>query len=528
MPHWFHTLQFRLIAGFAAALALAIAGVSVYAAVATRAETERFTKEQEEARTERVERLVQQAYQVNQDWDQVRYTIEQAANLLGWRVVLYDNGGDVIADSHQAAVRTTDLFAQVEGRIHFQQRVYRRPVIMGNEVVGMMFVVDQEPVFVPAAGHTFDPRFRKDAPRPPFVAEITPSSAGQPAVAAPLPQPGEKAGLSAPGAVDTLITNQLAPEPRLAQLEASFRHSLLLAGSAAGAAGVLLIGLFTRQALSPVRGLTSAARRLGKGDLSYRVPQARRDEVGQLAATFNEMAAGLEEAALQRRAMTADIAHELRTPLTNIQGYLEAIKDGVVQPDTETIGVLHEQTVHLAHLVDDLRLLAVADAGRLNLDRRPERLDLLAEDAVAAFRPRAADKKVALTVVAAPAIQHAALDRTRIRQVIANLVENALRHTPEGGRVTVSVGPLGPETLRLAVEDSGPGIPSGQLEKIFDQFYRVDPSRSRATGGAGLGLTIVKKLVEAHGGSARAESEPGYGARFIIELPVSNAAPAPA
>ena len=527
MPRWFHTLQFRLIAGFAAALALAIAGVSVYAAVATRTETERFTKEQEEARAARVERLVQQAYAANRDWNQVRYTIEQAANLLGWRVVIYDDGGDVIADSHQAAVRTTDLFAQVDGPVQFRQRVYRRPVIMGDEVVGMMLVVDQEPVFAP--GRPFDPRFRNDAPRSPIVVEITPVSGGHPAVAAPLPQhPGERGGISTPGAVDTLIANQLAPEPRLVQLEASFRHSLLLAGGAAGAAGVLLIGLFTRQALSPVRGLTSAARRLGKGDLSYRVPQVRRDEVGQLAATFNEMAAGLEEAAHQRRAMTADIAHELRTPLTNIQGYLEAIKDGVVQPDTETIGVLHKQTVHLAHLVDDLRLLAIADAGRLNLDMRPERLDLLAEDAVAAFRPRAADKRVALIVVAAPVLPLADLDRTRIRQVIANLVENALRHTPENGRVTVRVEPLGPEVLRLAVEDNGPGIPAGQLEKIFDQFYRVDPSRSRATGGAGLGLTIVKKLVEAHGGSVRAESEPSQGARFIIELPVSKAAPAPA
>ena len=519
MIRWFHSIQFRLIAGFAAVLALVIAAVSAYATVATRTETERFAKEQEEARAERIGRLVQQAYQANQDWDQVRYTIEQAANLLGWRVVIHDDSGGVIADSHQTAVRTTDLFAQLDGPFRLRQRVYQRPVIMGDEVVGLLLVVDQEPDFAP--GSALNPRFRRPAAT--ALAQLAPESRGPPVLVAPLSQPRRRAGPSTPFEVDALIADQLAPEPRLARLEASFRQSLIMAGAAAGAAGVLVIGLLTRQALAPVRGLTNAARRLGKGDLSYRVPQVRRDELGQLAATFNEMAVGLEEAAHLRKAMTADIAHELRTPLTNIQGYLEAIKDGVVQPDTQTIGVLHEQTVHLAHLVDDLRLLALADAGRLNLDKRPLRLDLLAADAVAAFKPRAVDKKINLAVVASMATPLADLDRTRITQVIANLVENALRHTPENGSVNVMVGTLNPYVLMLVIEDSGPGIPADQLARVFDQFYRVDQSRSRTTGGAGLGLTIVKKLVEAHGGSVRAESEPGRGARFIIELPVSKA-----
>jgi signal transduction histidine kinase len=306
------------------------------------------------------------------------------------------------------------------------------------------------------------------------------------------------------------------------ELEFAFRRSLIWAGASAGFAGILLVGVFTRQALVPVRGLNTAARRLGKGDLSFRVPEKSKDEVGELAKTFNEMAAGLEEAAHQRRTMTADIAHELRTPLTNIQGYLEAIKDGVVQADRDTINILHEQTVHLSHLVEDLRLLAVADAGRLHLVRQPERLDLLTEDAAAAFRPRAAERRVALTVVSEAPPPLVELDRTRIRQVVANLVENALRHTPEGGRVTMTVSTVSgpPESVRLTVEDTGPGIPADQLEKIFDQFYRVDASRSRSTGGAGLGLTIVKKLVEAHGGTVHAESAPGQGARFVLEFPV--------
>jgi signal transduction histidine kinase len=386
--------------------------------------------------------------------------------------------------------------------------MYRRGLLIGNEELGMLMVVEQEaprfsqwhPAFAPAGTSA-------------SVSTGTPVADIEVAVATP--------GV-VPGLTEDEIAGQLAPEPRLDELESSFRRSLIMAGGAAGLAGILLVGMFTRQALAPVRGLTGAARRLGKGDLSYRVPENHHDEVGQLAKTFNEMAAGLETAAAQRKAMTADIAHELRTPLTNIKGYLEAIKDGVVEPDPATINVIYDQTVHLSRLVEDLRLLAIADAGRLRLDLQPERLDLLAEDAVTAFRPRATERRVALTVsAAAEVLPVVSLDGTRIRQVLANLVENALTHTPDGGRVTVSVGNAASGMVRLVVEDTGAGIPQELLERIFDQFYRVDPSRSRGTGGAGLGLTIVKRLVEAHGGTVRAESTPGAGSRFIVEIPVS-------
>lgn len=508
MPRWIFSLQFRLTAGFGLALAVAIAAVSAYAAAATRAETARFTKEVEESRAARVEQLVQRAYEVNRDWDQVRYTIEQAADLLGWRVVMYDAEGAVLADSHQDAVRAAMALSELESQVRFRPRIYRRPIIMGNQVVGMMLVVDEGP---PDSGEPrrADPRSFRPRPRPDDFRT--------------LPAPAAPADAQPAGPTEAAIAEQLAPEPRLSQLESSFRRSLFLAGASAGVAGIFLVGLFTRHALAPVRGLTGAARRLGRGDLSHRAPARGRDEVGELARTFNEMAAGLEEAARQRRAMTADIAHELRTPLTNIQGYLEAIKDGVVQPDATTINVLHDQTLHLSRLVEDLRLLAVADAGRLHLDLRPERLDLVAEDAVAAFRPRAAEHRIALAVAVHGPAPLVDLDRTRMRQVVQNLVENAMTHTPDGGRITVSVEQADPGQVRLTVADSGRGIPKDQLAKIFDQFYRVDPSRSRSTGGAGLGLTIVKRLVEAHAGTVHAESEPGQGARFVISFPASPA-----
>ena len=232
------------------------------------------------------------------------------------------------------------------------------------------------------------------------------------------------------------------------------------------------------------------------------------------------MAGALQQAERQRRTMTADIAHELRTPLSNVQGYLEAIADGVVEPDPNTINTLHEQTLHLSRLIEDLRLTATAEAGALHLERTTLRLDEIAEETVDAFLPRASEKGVRLTVNAEPGLPEISADHTRLHQVVTNLLDNALTHTPERGTITVSIGRSDEGQLRLDVADTGSGISPDRLPYVFDQFYRVDPSRSRETGGAGLGLTIVKRLVEAHGGRVTAESEPGRGTRISVHLPV--------
>ena len=289
----------------------------------------------------------------------------------------------------------------------------------------------------------------------------------------------------------------------------------------AGIAGLLIVTLFTRETLSPIRNLTGAARRLGGGDLSYRVPSNRKDEVGELARTFNEMATALERAEANRRTMTADIAHELRTPLTNIRGYIEAIRDGVLAPDAPTIETLHQQTIHLSRLVEDLRILSIAEAAALRLDLQPEDVATIARDTVNSFKPRAAEFGIAIEFDSVDGLPKVNADRTRIGQVIANLVENGLTHTPKGGSVTVSVKQSTAGAVQLAVKDTGRGIPADMLPRVFDQFYRVDKSRSRSTGGAGIGLTIVRKLVEAHGGTVRVESKPGEGAKFVVTLPVA-------
>ena len=315
---------------------------------------------------------------------------------------------------------------------------------------------------------------------------------------------------------------EIVREPAVSRLASALNRSLLWAGLAAGVGGILLISLVSRRVLAPVSALGAAARRLGQGDLSQRVPTSSRDEIGQLGSTFNSMAEALEKAERNRRNMMADAAHELRTPLSNIQGYLEAMRDGLLQPDSATIDTIHQQVLHLARLVEDLRLLALAEAGVLSLNLQPDSLEEVIRRSVEAFRPRAEVKSVSISLEVSPELALVPMDRTRIAQVVGNLLENAIHHTQEAGQVTVLAEVIESSTARVTVSDSGEGVVPEDLPYVFERFYRVDPSRTRATGGVGLGLTIAKQLVEAHGGTIRAESISGKGSRFIFDLPLTN------
>ncbi len=311
------------------------------------------------------------------------------------------------------------------------------------------------------------------------------------------------------------------PEPSVSLLTTALNRSLLWTGLAAGAAGILLISLLSRRMLAPVRELSSAARLLGRGDTSQRVSAKGRDEVAELGRAFNSMASDLERAEEQRKILMADIAHELRTPLSNVQGYLEAIKDGLLQPDSRTVDTVHGQVMHLSRLVEDLRLLALAEAGDLPLHRQPGSLVDVLQRSMDAVKPRADAKGVEVSLEAHGELPHVEMDSMRIAQVMGNLLENAINYTPQGGAVTVTASLSGARTARVSVSDTGMGIPADDLDNIFERFYRVDPSRTRATGAAGLGLTIAKGLVEAHGGAIYAESSLGQGSRFTFDLPLS-------
>ncbi len=298
-------------------------------------------------------------------------------------------------------------------------------------------------------------------------------------------------------------------------------NAALVAGAISGALALLLALALSYGLLKPVRDLTRAASRMAGGDLSQRVPATTRDEIGALGRAFNQMAESLERAELNRRAMTADIAHELRTPVAVQRAHLEALQDGIYPLTVENLQPILDQTELLTRLVEDLRTLALADAGALRMERVSTDLSALAGRTVDRFRPDADTRQVQLvyndqTGGSLPPVQ---VDPGRIEQIINNLLTNALRHTPVDGSVAVTLCRKG-ENAVLSVADTGPGIPDEALPRIFERFYRADKARSRESGGAGLGLSIGRQLALAHGGDLTASNRAGSGAEFSLVLPI--------
>jgi signal transduction histidine kinase len=319
------------------------------------------------------------------------------------------------------------------------------------------------------------------------------------------------------------ITTDPGAEPYVAfrRLSASISRSLLLGGSVAIVIAFVLTFILSRRITSPIGVLANAARRLGRGDLSQRVQFKGKGEVRMLAQAFDSMAANLEHAEQLRRNLVADVAHELRTPLSNIRGYLEAIHDRVVEPNAATIRSLNEETALLSRLVDELQELSLAEAGELKLVYHAEDTAKLVKQAVNSWQPQVAAKGMSLSLDLPDNLPLVNIDRQRVNEVLHNLLENAVAHTPKGGPINVAVAKQG-DWVEISVSDTGEGIPAEDLPNIFERFYRVDRSRARATGGSGLGLTIAKRLVEAHGGKITVQSELGKGSRFSFTLPIAE------
>lgn len=268
-----------------------------------------------------------------------------------------------------------------------------------------------------------------------------------------------------------------------------------------------------RLATSPVGDLIEASGRVEAGDFSTRVPETGLREVRTLARAFNAMSARLEEAEQERRSALADVSHELRTPLTVIQGNLEAIIDGVYPADPEHLAPILAETRILERLIEDLRTLTLAEAGSLVLHREPTDLRSLLTDIAASYRSQAEQAGISLTVTTADDLPIIDIDPARIREVISNLLTNALRHTPRDGRVQLSAALTG-DQVEVSVHDTGSGIPPEQLDRIFDRFHRSPDSP-----GSGLGLPIAKSLVEAHRGTVTATSAAGQGTTLRFTMP---------
>jgi signal transduction histidine kinase len=456
-----HKLQFRLFLAFAVVIMVAVGAVYFFVGQMAGGEVQRFGERDEQARSSRIEFQLDNYYRDHRAWTGIQAYVAQWGNLYGNRIIVTDNAGLVVADSAET------LLGQ-----QYTSSIAGRPLSPAR---------DESPV-----GFLY---FTRASPAPP---PLRPGN---------LPDP--------PGDF---------PSPT--GLFEAINGFLLLGGLLAIGLALLFTFFLARRISSPVKVLAVAATRLGKGDLTQRVKVNDKGELGELAGAFNAMAGDLENSDKIQRNMIADIAHELRTPLTNIRGYLEAISDGVVRPDADTITSLNEEAALLSRLVSDLQELSLAESGALQFDRRVQAIGVILQQAVTAQRPAALKKGLTLTQSLPADLPPVNIDAQRISQVLRNLLENAIAHTGSGGTITVAAE-KGEGQIAITVTDTGEGIPAEAIPHLFERFYRVDPSRARATGGSGLGLKIAKKLVEAHGGTITVRSVPGRGSSFTFTIPFS-------
>ncbi len=463
-----HSLRFRLLASFSVAILVAVGAIYFFASQTARGEIRRFSERSEEARFSRVIFELHRYYREQGDWEGIQPYVEQWGSLYGKQIILTDGNGIVVADSEGEHI------GEYMGEYMSEQMSERMSEHMGG-------------IFESSG---------RGMPLPPMWGERIPGTIYiDPALSTDFPSP----------------TNLLQTVSRF-----------LLWGALIAIAIALIFTFFlSRRILAPIKALTTAARQLGQGDLTQRVQLKDKGEIGELARAFNSMAGDLERAEKLRRNMVADAAHELRTPLSNIKGYLEAIRDGLKKPDPESIRSLSEETTLLSRLVDDLQELSLAEAGELRLTRDTGDITRLIKQAAAAKQILADEKGLSISTRLPEKLPPVNIDFLRIGQVINNLLDNAIAHTGQGGNIEISAEERN-NRLAVSVTDTGEGIPEEDLPNIFERFYRTDKSRTRATGGSGLGLTIARRLIEAHDGTIEVQSETGKGSSFTFTLPIAE------
>ncbi|HML35145.1 sensor histidine kinase [Sporomusa sphaeroides] len=302
----------------------------------------------------------------------------------------------------------------------------------------------------------------------------------------------------------------------------SVHQSLIWVGVALLVAGLAASYALARSITIPLRKVSAAALEIERGNFAQKVPVTSKDEVGSLALIFNRMAETLDNNSKLRQQFLANIAHELRTPLAVIQGHLEGMIDGIIEPNQKQLTSLHEEAVRLSRLIKDLKDLSLAEVRQLSLEVRTVAVNQTIEQALYMLKPLADEKEITIEQSLMQGLPPITADADRICQIFYNLITNAIRYTATGGQVTVSTGLTKLEEqdwIKVTVADNGPGINTVDLPYIFDHFYRGDKSRDRKSGGTGLGLAIVKQLAEIHGGKVQVESTVGKGSAFYVLLP---------
>ena len=487
-----NSLQFRLLVAFTLVILLTVGTVFFMMWQAATGQIQQFGDRVERMVIGRIQFQITEYYLVNNSWDGVQPLVNQLGEQFRHRVILADADGEIIADS---TLETPDTKINLES--------FARKTLTSS--------LERRDFSPPGPGGPPPSEFQ------PFLS-LGPSTP-------PPPEPAEPASTTSVeskiiGFLFFLPLTQSEIDLAALQLMYSQLGIYFILGACLAVVVAFLVTLFlSRRILSPVKELRSAAQRLGKGDFSQRVDITDKSEIGELAATFNSMAGNLQRDEQLRQNMVSDIAHELRSPLTNVRGYLEAINDGVIPPDKATISSIYDETVLLSRLINDLQELSIAEAGELKLYCRAEDVAELVRLSITSVQARASEKGVDVSSDIPGDLPRVNIDSLRIKQVLLNLLENALVHTPEGGRISITAGQNG-GFVEVAVTDTGEGIPAEEIDKIFERFHRVDKSRSRSTGGSGLGLTIAKYIVEEHKGKIQVQSEPGKGSRFSFTLPV--------
>ena len=297
----------------------------------------------------------------------------------------------------------------------------------------------------------------------------------------------------------------------------SYHQSLWWIGFLFAGVGLVVSYFLSGNITRPLRQLSRAAEKIRQGDLKQEVPVETRDEVGQLAGVFNQMSAELAANEKNRQELLANIAHELKTPLAVLQGHLESMLDGVEQPAPEKLFSMQEEVMRLTRLVGDLRDLSLAQVHRLELHLQPVDLNEKMQRAADMLEPLLEEKQLRFVRELTPGLPERKMDPDRLNQILYNLITNAIRYTAPGTAILLKTEQAG-EKVRLTVADEGPGIAPEDLDHVFEQFYRGDKSRTRDSGGSGIGLSLAKSFVEAQGGHIEARNRAQGGAEFVLEL----------
>lgn len=543
-----HSLRFRLMLAMSVVVLVAVGAVALFSSRSTTNEFERYVQDGIE-RNQRIISELLNEFKGDTSPESLQALVEQLSASSGERLVVADRQGKVVADSAKQMVgqqlefpMPARAFRSASGTVIGLEGGISAAVPITEGYTGAISTI---PPFTPTtlmlngdvvpASLPMTPVFEM---RFPGVVSDTQGSAVQfglpftevdiagnrlawepvfvPLAAVPV---GGDVMISGVPASDFIVAR--IPQPAEQGFLNSVNQQLLLAVAAAGVVALLLAWFLSRRILGPVEALTRAAGKMEKGDLAQRVDVRSRDEIGELAHAFNAMADGLTRMEQLRRNMVSDVAHELRTPLSNIRGYLEAMRDGVARPDPALIESLHEEAMLLTRLVEDLQELEMAEAGQLKIVKQEIDLREVIEGAVYIFRPSAKEKEIQLDINLPADLPSIEADAERLGQALRNLLANAITHTPTGGRIEIAATRQG-KNLVVRVRDTGVGIPEEALPFIFERLYRADYSRARNTGGAGLGLSIVKQLVELHGGRVWAESQEGEGSTFYFSLPARD------